>query len=43
MEVRRRGWIIIGFVEEHCFKFGVKELWRDSKMCDFGKLVGWVS
>jgi len=30
-EVGRRGQIRIGFVEEECFKFGVKELWRDSK------------
>ena len=30
-EVGRRGQIRIGFVEEQCFKFGVKELWRDSK------------
>jgi len=25
-EVRRRGWIRKGFVEEQCFKFGMKEL-----------------
>jgi len=30
-EVGRRGGIRIGFVEEQCFQFGVKELWRDSK------------
>jgi len=30
-EVRRRGRIRIRFVEEQCFQFGVKELWRDSK------------
>ena len=30
-EVGRRGQIRIGFVEEQCFKFGVKELWRESK------------
>jgi len=30
-EVRRRGWIRIGSVEEQCFKFGVNELWKDSK------------
>jgi len=30
-EVGGRGQIRIGFVEEQCFKFGVKELWRDSK------------
>jgi len=29
--VGRRGQIRIGFVEEHCFQFGVKELWRDRK------------
>jgi len=29
-EVGRRGQIRIGFVEEQRFKFGVKELWRDS-------------
>jgi len=28
---RGRGQIRIGFVEEQCFKFGLKELWRDSK------------
>ena len=27
----RRGQVRLGFVEEQCFKFGVKELWRDSK------------
>ena len=31
MEAERRGWIRTGFVEEPCFQFGVKELWRDSK------------
>ena len=31
MEVGRRGQVRIGFVEEQCFEFGVKELWRDSK------------
>jgi len=30
-EARRRGQIRIGLVEEQGFKFGVKELWRDSK------------
>src|SRR6218665_1630123 len=30
-EVEGRGQIRIGFVEEQCFKFGVKKLWRDSK------------
>jgi len=30
-EVGRRGQIRQGFVEEQCFKFGMKELWRDSK------------
>jgi len=30
-EVGRRGQIRIGFVEERCFKFGAKELWRDRK------------
>jgi len=30
-EVGRRGQIRIGFVEEQCFKFEVKQLWRDSK------------
>ena len=30
-EVERRRQIRIGFVEEQCFKLGVKELWRDSK------------
>jgi len=30
-EVGRRGQIRIGLVEEQCFKFGVKELWRDGK------------
>ena len=30
-EVGRKGQIRIGFVEEQCFKFGVKELWRDSR------------
>ena len=28
-EQRRRGQVRIGFVAEQCFKFGVKELWRD--------------
>ena len=42
MEGGRRGQIRIGFVEEQCFKFGVKELWRDSKGWGFGKFVGWV-
>jgi len=28
---RGGGQIKIGFVEEQCFQFGVKELWRDSK------------
>ena len=41
-EVGRRGWIRIGFVEERCFKFGVKELWRDSKRWGFGEFVGLV-
>ena len=30
-EVGRRGQMRIGFVEEQCFEFEVKELWRDSK------------
>ena len=30
-EVGRRGQIRIEFVEEQCLKFGVKELWRNSK------------
>jgi len=30
-EVGRRGQIRKGFVEEQCFKFGMKELWRDNK------------
>jgi len=35
--------IRIGFVEEQCFKFRVKELWRDSKGWGSGVFVGWVS
>jgi len=31
MAVGRIGQIRIGFVEEQCFQFEVKELWRDSK------------
>jgi len=34
-EVWRRGQIRIGFVEEHCFQFRVKELWSNSKGCGF--------
>ena len=30
-EVGGRGQIRIGFVEEQCFKFGMKELWRDRR------------
>jgi len=30
-EVGRRGQIRMGFIEEKCFQFGVKELWGDSK------------
>jgi len=30
-QVGRRGQIRIVFVEEQCFKFGAKELWRDNK------------
>jgi len=30
-EVGRREQIRIGFIEEKCFQFGVKELWRDVK------------
>jgi len=30
-EVGRRRLVRIGFVEECCFRFGVKELWRDSQ------------
>ena len=41
-EVGGRGQIRIGFVEEQCFKFAVKELWRDSKGWGFGEFVGWV-
>ena len=41
-EVGRRGQIRIGFVEEQCFKFEVKELWRDIKGRSFGEFVGWV-
>jgi len=41
-EVGRRGWIRIWLVEDQCFLFGVKELWRDSKRWGFGKFVGWV-
>ena len=41
-EVGRRGRIKIGFVEEQCFLFGVKELRRDSKGRGFGEFVGWV-
>jgi len=29
-EVGRRGGIRIGVVEEQCFRFGVKELWKDT-------------
>jgi len=29
--VRRRGRIKMIFVEEQCFQFGMKELWRDRK------------
>ena len=29
MEVWGRRWILIGFAEEKCFQFGVKELWGD--------------
>jgi len=28
---RLKNKIMKGFVEEQCFKFGMKELWRDSK------------
>jgi len=31
-EVGKRGQIRMGFVEKQCFKFGVKEPWRDSKV-----------
>jgi len=41
-ELWRRGQIRIGFVEEQCFKFALKALWRDSKACGFGEFVGWV-
>ena len=41
-EVGRRGWIMIGFIEEQCFQFGVKELWRDSNRWGFGEFLGWV-
>ena len=41
-EVGRRGWIRIGFVEEQCFQFGVKELCKDSKRWGFGEFVVWV-
>jgi len=34
---------MIGLVEEQCFKFGVNELWRDSKECRFGKFVRYGS
>jgi len=30
-EAGRRGGIRNLFVEEQCFQFGVKELWRDSR------------
>jgi len=41
-EVGRRGQIRIGFVEEQCFRLGVKELWREreSKGWGFGEFVG---
>ena len=38
--IRRRGWFRIGFVEEQCFQFWVKELWRDCKRWRFGEFVG---
>jgi len=34
-EVWGRRWIRIGFAEEQCFQFGVKELWRDGKGIGF--------
>ena len=40
-EVGSKGQIGIGFVEEQCSQFGVKELWRDSKGCGFGEFIGW--
>ena len=41
-EVGRRGWLGIRFAEEQRFKFGVKELWTDSKRWGFVEFVGWV-
>ena len=38
-EVGRKGQIRIGFIEEKCFQFGVKELWRDSKGRGFSGFV----
>ena len=38
-DVGRRGQIKMEFVEEECFKFEVKELWRDSKGCGFVECV----
>ena len=41
-EVGRSGQIRIGFVEDQCVQFGVKEVWRDSKGWGFGKFLGWI-